>query len=170
VSPGRRLDTNWILDIQRAIQSSAQTTIQNCSSPVIRYLDGHLRRLPVSALPVYSRSGAVHVSGACPTAIILDAASSLSFNLPLMARSFPLDLSPKWILFRFAALNRVSRLIRRMHLSPTLVSYPRTGKSGRPLCVVSKDPDAQDLDGFGMFEVEQTLFKVCINPVDKMTF
>ncbi|KAJ7835499.1 hypothetical protein B0H13DRAFT_2108147 [Mycena leptocephala] len=34
-----------------------------------------------------------------------------------MARSFPLDLSPKWILFRFAALNRVSRLIRRMHLS-----------------------------------------------------
>ncbi|KAJ7868275.1 hypothetical protein B0H13DRAFT_2064360 [Mycena leptocephala] len=63
-------------------------------------------------------------------------------------------------LIQIAALNRVSRLIRRMHLSPTLVSYPRTGKSGRPLCVVSKDPDAQDLDGFGMFEVEQTLFKV----------
>ncbi|KAJ6508271.1 hypothetical protein C8R45DRAFT_1089461 [Mycena sanguinolenta] len=73
---------------------------------------------------------------------------------------------PKWLVFRLAALNRASRLLRHMHLamgpSLALLSYSlkRPLKPEPPLRAVLKDPDVCGLDDFVVFEVEQTLFKV----------
>ncbi|KAJ7617450.1 hypothetical protein DFH06DRAFT_1237704 [Mycena polygramma] len=83
-----------------------------------------------------------------------------TFTAPRMAISFALDSPSNWIIFRLAALNRASRLIRRMHLGPRLVSYPRARKSERPLRAVTEESEAEDLDAFVVFEVEETLFKV----------
>ncbi|KAF8215047.1 hypothetical protein K438DRAFT_769234 [Mycena galopus ATCC 62051] len=85
-----------------------------------------------------------------------------SLSLPAMGISFTLDSPQKWLVFRLAALNRASRLIRRMHLGPTLtlLSYPCTEKSKSQLCAVSRDPGGRGPDDFVVFEVEQTLFRV----------
>ncbi|KAJ6504724.1 hypothetical protein C8R47DRAFT_1209985 [Mycena vitilis] len=77
-----------------------------------------------------------------------------------MAISFTLDSPSNWIIFRLATLNRASRLVRRMHLGPRLVSYPRARKSERAPRTITEVPEADDLDRFIVFEVEQILFKV----------
>ncbi|KAJ7364901.1 hypothetical protein DFH08DRAFT_1073423 [Mycena albidolilacea] len=96
-----------------------------------------------------------------------------------MALSLDLHSPQKWIAFRrLAALNCASRLIRRMHLGPSLallLSYPRTQKS-EPLCAIPKHPDGRGPDDFVVFEVEETLFRVHMsllllkiwNPVDSV--
>jgi hypothetical protein len=84
-----------------------------------------------------------------------------------MALSLDLHSPQKWIAFRrLAALDCASRLIRRMHLGPSLallLSYPRTQKSEPPLCAIPKHPDGRGPDDFVVFEVEETLFKVYNN-------
>jgi hypothetical protein len=75
-------------------------------------------------------------------------------SLPLMALSVLLQSPPKWIVFRFVALNRVAKRIR--HLAPTLQHLSSENSA--------RDPGNQDvdqiLDEFWVFKVEDAVFKV----------
>ncbi|KAJ7250033.1 hypothetical protein B0H12DRAFT_1072216 [Mycena haematopus] len=79
-----------------------------------------------------------------------------------MAISFTLDPPQKWLVLRLAALNRASRLIRRMHLGPSLAlpCHSRTGKFKPALRVISRHPDGSGLNDFVVFKVEETMFNV----------
>ncbi|KAJ7274086.1 hypothetical protein C8J57DRAFT_251604 [Mycena rebaudengoi] len=71
-----------------------------------------------------------------------------------MALSVLLQSPPKWIVFRFVALNRVAKRIR--HLAPTLQHLSSENSA--------RDPGNQDvdqiLDEFWVFKVEDAVFKV----------
>ncbi|KAJ7133516.1 hypothetical protein C8R44DRAFT_870895 [Mycena epipterygia] len=67
------------------------------------------------------------------------------------------DSPRKWLVFRLAALNRASRLLR--HLTP-IAAYLHADNSESPLPVLPDDRDGKPLDEFSFFQVEQKLFKV----------
>ncbi|KAJ7464743.1 hypothetical protein B0H11DRAFT_2051043 [Mycena galericulata] len=90
----------------------------------------------------------LHVCSACPTLMII-----LRHRVTSMICS--LHAPPKWVIFKVAALNRASRLMR--HLAHTPVRHLGPGKSTRDFLEAKDELHSEE---FSVFEVEAILFKV----------